>query len=66
MKTIVENARFTFLTESLVRIEYSPDKVFNDDETLFAKTERTVRKKYTVLKTEIGMSLKPSFLSLRI
>lgn len=37
MKTIVENARFTFLTESLVRIEYSPDKVFNDDETLFAK-----------------------------
>lgn len=37
MKTIAENARFTFLTESLVRIEYSPDGVFNNDETLFAK-----------------------------
>lgn len=37
MKMKIENARFTFLTESLVRIEYSPVGIFNDDETLFAK-----------------------------
>ena len=37
MKVKTKNARFTFLTESLVRIEYSPDGIFNDYETLFAK-----------------------------
>ena len=39
MKMKIENARFTFLTESLVRIEYSPVGIFNDDETLFAKKQ---------------------------
>lgn len=37
MKTEIKNARFTFLTESLVRMEYSPEGVFNENETLFAK-----------------------------
>lgn len=37
MKVKTKNARFTFITESLVRIEYSPERIFNDCETLFAK-----------------------------
>ncbi len=37
MKTEIKNARFTFLTESLVRMEYSPEGAFNENETLFAK-----------------------------
>lgn len=36
----IKNARFTFITEELVRMEYSPDGIFNDHETLFAKNRK--------------------------
>lgn len=37
---VIDNARFSFITDNLVRIEYAVDRAFLDDPTLFAVNRR--------------------------
>lgn len=55
-----EHYRFTILTERLLRLEYSPDGIFNDNETLLVKNRNFEKcdfevqqdNKYLVIKTK--------------
>lgn len=55
---LFENARFTVITENLIRCEYSDSQSFLDDETSFAACRRYNGCEYTVRRTDESFELR--------
>ena len=61
---LFENVRFTVITESLIRCEYSKSKSFLDNDTLFAVNRKYNGCEYTACETENTVTVTTSEMSL--
>ncbi|MBP3555099.1 MAG: hypothetical protein J6K63_05580 [Clostridia bacterium] len=58
-----DKARFTVITENLIRLEYAENRVFCDDETLFRRksSRRDFRRKMAFRQTKQAKSRRNTF-----
>lgn len=64
MKKIIGNVRVTVVTESLIRLEYSPRRTFNDDRTLFAECRNHETDNVIYTKTSNSHKFKTDYFKL--